>query len=161
MREDGIISALIGLVGACGSNPKTANTDKVIVKALAFSLLHPEGDVSEAVEAIRAEKNTVAPHCAHCASPCGNTSDYDMERLYSAEDGVKKAKLRVLAELQKAAALLCRSGKEPGTDEGEFFCRALAWVGYDLPEERLLELLRETEALTRGREEKCAGEHRR
>ena len=78
MREDGILSALIGLVGACGGNPKTANTDKVIVKALAFPLLHPEEDVSGTVEAVRAEKNAVAPHCAHCASPCGNTSDYDM-----------------------------------------------------------------------------------
>ena len=38
MEENRIISALIGLVGACNNNPKTENTDHVIIKALAFAL---------------------------------------------------------------------------------------------------------------------------
>ena len=38
MKEDKTISALIGLVGACNNNPKTENTDRVIIKALAFPL---------------------------------------------------------------------------------------------------------------------------
>ena len=44
MREDRIISALIGLVGACNNNPKTAGTDNLVIKALAFPLLYPEHD---------------------------------------------------------------------------------------------------------------------
>lgn len=150
MREDAIISALIGLVGACGGNPKTQNTDRVIVKALAFPVLCPDGDevaLIEQIEAVRAEKNAVSPGCAHCACPCGNTSDYDMDRLYNAEDGIREAKLCVLKTLEEAAAHLCRSGREPKAAEGDFFCRALAWIGFDLPESELRALLREAEAL--------------
>lgn len=59
MREDRIISALIGLVGACGNNPKTADTDSLIIRALAFPLLCPEYDdraLREIVDGIYAEK---------------------------------------------------------------------------------------------------------
>ena len=64
MIEDRIISVLIGLVRACNNNPKTAATDSLVVKALAFPLLCPNcGDkaVNEIINEIRTEKNSVAP----------------------------------------------------------------------------------------------------
>lgn len=64
MREDRIISALIGLVGACSNNPKTAETDRLLIRALAFPLLRPEYDdeaLREIVDEIYSEKNSVAP----------------------------------------------------------------------------------------------------
>lgn len=67
MREDRVISALIGLVGACNNNPKTADTDSLVIKALAFLLLCPEYDdeaLREIVEDIYSEKKAVAPGCA-------------------------------------------------------------------------------------------------
>ena len=42
MKEDRIISAWIRLVGACNNNPKTDNTDNLVIKSLAFSSLCPE-----------------------------------------------------------------------------------------------------------------------
>lgn len=48
MDEKGIISALIGLTGACNNNPKTENTDHVVIKALAFPVVWPEADYDEA-----------------------------------------------------------------------------------------------------------------
>lgn len=96
MREDIIISALVGLAGACSSNPKTADTDSLVIKALAFPLLHPGYDdkaLREIVDDIHSEKNSVAPGCAMCTAPCGNTSDYDMRRIYEADDGIRRAKL--------------------------------------------------------------------
>ena len=89
MIEDRIISVLIGLVRACNNNPKTAATDSLVVKALAFPLLCPNcGDkaVNEIIDEIRTEKNSVAPGCAVCTAPCGNTSDYDMRRIYEADE---------------------------------------------------------------------------
>ena len=48
MIEDRIISVLIGLVRACNNNPKTAATDSLVVKALAFPLLCPNcGDKAD------------------------------------------------------------------------------------------------------------------
>lgn len=59
MKEDKIISALIGLVGACSNNPKTDNTDRLVIKALAFPLLCPEHDdksLREIADSIHTEK---------------------------------------------------------------------------------------------------------
>lgn len=148
MREEKIISALIGLVGACNNNPKTADTDRLVIKALAFPLLYPEYDdkaLGEIVEDIHSEKNTVAPGCAVCTAPCGNTSDYDMRRIDEADDAIRKVKLQILEELQKLAAYVCRnpeSGEALCIDSG-FFYKALSYVSYDLDEAVLAKLLDE------------------
>lgn len=148
MREDKIISALIGLVGACSNNPKTADTDSLVVKALAFPVLCPGDDdkaLREMVDDIRSEKNSVAPGCAVCTAPCGNTSDYDMRRIYEASDGIRKVKLQILEEIQKLAAYVCcsqKSGRIPCTDNS-FFYKALSYVSYDLDEAVLLDFLNE------------------
>lgn len=148
MREDRIISALIGLVGACNNNPKTDDTDRLVIKALAFPLLCPEHDdraLQEILDDICSEKNAIAPGCAVCAAPCGNTSDYDMRRLYEAGDGIRTVKLQILEKLQRLAAYACRShgaGTSPCIDNG-FFYKALSYVSYDMDEQALLGLLDE------------------
>ena len=84
MKKDRIISALIGLIGACNNNPKTENTDYVVIKALAFSPEPSETSnktLQALIEEIHTEKYAVAPGCAACQTPCGNTSDYDMNRI--------------------------------------------------------------------------------
>ncbi|MDE7229147.1 MAG: hydroxylamine reductase, partial [Oscillospiraceae bacterium] len=107
MKEDKLISVLIGLVGACNNNPKTDNTDRVVIKSLAFPLLFPnfgDDELSELLDEIRAEKYAIAPGCAECITPCGNTSDYDMNRIYQAEDDIREIKLQILSKLRKMAA---------------------------------------------------------
>ena len=154
MKEDRIISALIGLVGACNNNPKTADTDGLVIKALAFPLLCPEyGDreIQEIVNDIYLEKNAIAPGCASCTVPCGNTSDYDMRRIYEADDGIRNAKLRVLAKLRELAAYVCqwqRTGTTRCMNSG-FFYKALSYVSYDMDEAALLGLLDEAEKIER------------
>ena len=150
MREDRIISALIGLVGACNNNPKTTDTDRLVIKALAFPLLCPEYDdraLQETVDEIYSEKNSIAPGCAACTAPCGNTSDYDMRRIYEADDVIRNVKLQILEKLQKLAAYSCRNHKSgiiPCADI-EFFYKALSYVSYDMEEAILLGLLKEAE----------------
>ena len=150
MGEDRIISALIGLVGACGSNPKTPNTDRVVIKALALPVCRPDlsqRELEAMVEEIHAEKNAVSPGCAACAMPCGNTSDYDMERLYQAKSQVRRLKLEILSQLRQLA-VKSGGGAAAGEEaDAEFFYKALAWVSCDLSEEQLLELLDETRRL--------------
>ena len=154
MIEDKIISALIGLAGACSNNPKTADTDGLMIKALAFPLTCPEYDdkmLQEIINDIYSEKYTVAPGCAECTAPCGNTSDYDMSRIYEASEKIRKVKLAVLEKLQKLAADVYRSQKAgitPYTDSG-FFYKALLYVSYDMDEAALLGLLEEAEHIER------------
>jgi hydroxylamine reductase len=155
LREEKIISALIGLAGACGNNPKSENTDRIMAESLAFPLLNPDCDekaVLEQVEKIYAEKNVVAPNCADCKFPCGNTSDYDMSRIYSAEENVRELKLKVLYLLEKIAeTAVCNTAAA----DCDVLYRTLSLVSYDLTEERLRKLADETENfLNNNREER-------
>ena len=90
MQGDSIISALIGLVGAVSNNGRTEQTDSVIREA--FLCLTDADSEEEMVQKIHAEKFIIAPDCATCLNPCGNTSDYDMAQFYAADVKVISAK---------------------------------------------------------------------
>lgn len=152
MREDRIISALIGLVGACGNHSKTDDTDSIVIRALAFPLLCPEYDdeaLQGIVDDIYSEKFSLSPGCAACTAPCGNTSDYDMRRIYEADDKICQVKLRILGRLRKLAAHVWHDRENGGISciDSEFFYRALSCVSYDMDETGLLDLLDEVEKI--------------
>ena len=143
MEDNKIISALIGLVGACNNNPKTENTDRVVIKALAFSLTHPEADIETLhalIEEIHTEKYAIAPSCAVCQTPCGNTSDYDMNRIYNAETDVRDLKLKMLSALKELAADLYSYQKLNvlSAEDMEIFYRVLAYISFDMEKNSLL-----------------------
>lgn len=141
-----IISVLIGLVRACDSNPKTENTDRLLVKALAFAPSAPEPDDIETarlIDEIRAEKNRVAPGCALCTAPCGNTSDYDMSRIDCCGEEIRDIKIQILSELYEIAAS-AECFTEPET---ALLYKSLSFVSYDMKKEALEALLAELEAV--------------
>lgn len=142
MKEDKIISALIGLVGACNNNPKTQNTDPLVIKALAFPLVRPEADdevLQALIEEIYAEKYIIAPGCATCQTPCGNTSDYDMNRIYGAEADIRELKLGILSALKDLAADLYSRQKMDALSAEciEFFYKALVYISFDMERDGL------------------------
>lgn len=147
MQEDKIISVLIGLVGACNHNPKTENTDGLVIKALAYSSGSHATD--KIVEEIRAEKNRIAPGCMSCTTPCGNTSDYDMSRIYNAEDEIRQAKSRILYEIQDTAAYIVQNEVSLSGEEIDFFYKALSYISYDMGEAPLRSLLDEAQEIKR------------
>ena len=154
MRSDRIISALSGLIGACNSNPKTGSTDKIVLKALAFANGLPDGDestVQEIISEILNEKNRIAPNCAFCATPCGNTSDYDMSLIYNAEDGIRSAKLQILSEIQDMSAYIYNSADPDRLleDAAGILYKALIYVSFDLEEKELLAVLSEVAEINR------------
>lgn len=122
MQGDNIISALIGLVGAVSNNGKTEQTDSVIREA--FIRLTDNGSEEEMVQKIHAEKFTIAPDCATCLNPCGNTSDYDMAQFYRADVQIIKAKLELMEAIQNR---LSSSEIVP-----EIVYQGIAYLGYDL-----------------------------
>lgn len=125
MQGDRIISALIGLVGAVSNNGKTEQTDSVIRDAF---LQLTNGDSEEkTVEKIHAEKFAIAPDCAICLNPCGNTSDYDMAQFYRADAKVIAAKWKLIEAIRKN---LSSSEVVPET-----VYRGIAYLGYDLEPE--------------------------
>lgn len=127
-----IISALIGLVGAVSNNDKTDETDKIIKKAL-MSIKNGENEDS-VVDMIHKEKFTIAPDCATCLNPCGNTSDYDVDKLKNEPDNVHNAKLNLINALCEMAA----SSKEDMLSDDAY--RGIAYLGYELAVESYNEI---------------------
>ncbi len=125
MQGDGIISALIGLVGAVSNNGKTEQTDSVIRKA--FLCLTDAGNEEEMVQKIHAEKFSIAPDCATCLNPCGNTSDYDMAQFYAADAKVISAKRDLVETVCK------KLGSSENVPEDVY--QGIAYLGYDLEPE--------------------------
>ena len=125
MQGDSIISALIGLVGAVSNNGKTEQTDRVIREA--FLCLKDAGSEEEIVQKIHAEKFIIAPDCATCLNPCGNTSDYDMTQFYAADANVIAAKRDMIETICKKIGL---SENVP-----EDVYQGIAYLGYDLETE--------------------------
>ena len=97
--RDTLLGALIGLARATTSEPKTEDTDEVLNAGLRLAAqpAAPEEKLRRMLAIVRTEKHRVAPNCASCAMPCGNTSDYDLARLWAAPDTVRTLKLRMLA----------------------------------------------------------------
>lgn len=125
MQGDSIISALIGLVGAVSNNGKTEQTDRVIREA--FLCLTDTGSEEEMVQKIHAEKFSIAPDCATCLNPCGNTSDYDMAQFYAADAKVISAKRDMVETVCK------KLGSSENVPEDVY--QGIAYLGYDLEPE--------------------------
>ena len=53
---------------------------------------------------VHAEKERVVPNCATCASPCGNTSDYDMKEIWEADEDIRSLKSLILFGIRGMAA---------------------------------------------------------
>ena len=125
MRNDKIIGALIGLVGAAGNSGWTEKTDQTIASALL------QEDNDETIEEIHREKYRLSPGCSTCTAPCGNTSDYDMSCFWNGSLEEQKRKHDMINELQQVAEQY-NSGNLKRLPEVCF--RALACFSYGMDE---------------------------
>ena len=152
MKYEKIISALIGLVGACSQNSKTEHTDGLVIKALARPLIDSkatEESLLEMADEIHSEKNAVAPGCAGCSAPCGKTDDYDMKLIYTADEEIRNLKTRILEDLHEFALYEYNSRQTEGKSKIDVtvFYKALSYISYDMEKESFSELLGELEKI--------------
>lgn len=125
--QEKILSALVGLAGAVQNNGKTEHTDHIVREALCFNHRHPNDFAEEAeaiVTAIHSEKHIIAPDCAACLHPCGNTSDYDLTLLHQDSSQIQALK----AEMADLAGQLA---EHPAADT-EMLYNIIFWFGYSL-----------------------------
>ena len=156
MNGEKILSALIGLMGAVSNNEKTEQTDNLVRKALLHiqplsgeftsvknssdsfleidssseinSLISEEEFEDEIVRLLHEEKFRISPDCAVCQSPCGNTSDYDMQRFYQEPPETQELKLQLLTSVQKYASI-------SQNELPEFIYQGITYLGLDLETE--------------------------
>ena len=74
--RDALLGALVGLARATTSEPKTDDTDEVLNAGLRLAAQPdaPEERLQRMLAIVQTEKHRVAPGCATCAMPCGNTN---------------------------------------------------------------------------------------
>ena len=116
--RDTLLGALVGLARSTSSEPKTENTDAVLNAGLRLAAQPdtPAETLQRMLDITRAEKHAVAPNCATCAMPCGNTKDYDLTRLCSARCPAAQAAAAAGRVLPGCTAPGCRraAGHLPG-----------------------------------------------
>ena len=100
-QRDLLLGVLVGLARATFSELKTEDTDRVLAEGLQLAADPDAGEEAllQMTRAAAGEKLRVAPNCASCAMPCGNTANYDLSRLWTAPEEIRTLKLRLLSAL--------------------------------------------------------------
>lgn len=105
--QDELTGALIGLAKSCGNNPKTENTDRIIIEGLFTTITNVnfnDETLKEMIAKVKAEKNKIVPDCSACQNPCGNTDDYDMNNLWNDNEDIRSLKSLILFGIRGMAA---------------------------------------------------------
>ena len=146
--QDELTGALIGLAKSCGNNPKTEDTTGILIKGLFTTITNVnfnDETLREMIAKVHAEKQRIVPNCATCASPCGNTSDYEMKKLWNADEDIRSLKSLILFGIRGMAAYAYHAAVLGYQDEdvNDFFYKALSILGYDMDMEQLLPVVLE------------------
>jgi hydroxylamine reductase len=147
--QDELTGALIGLARACENNPKTENTDRLILGGLFTTVTNVsfnEETLRDWIRRINEEKTRVVPGCASCESRCGNTDNYDMNRLWNSDEDIRSLKSLLLFGIRGMAAYAYHAmvlGRVSEKVNG-FFYKALYALAEDWGVEELLPLVLET-----------------
>ena len=101
LQRDELLGVLVGLARSTFSEPKTEDTDRVLSAGLRLAAdpAASEAALQRMTAIAAAEKLRVAPNCATCAMPCGNTNNYDLARLWNAPEKIRSLKVRLLSAL--------------------------------------------------------------
>lgn len=143
--QDELTGALIGLARACDNNPKTQNTDRIIIEGLFTTITNVnfnEETLRQRIAKVRIEKYTIVPNCSTCTSPCGNTSDYDMNNIWNDNEDIRSLKSLILFGIRGMAAYAYHA-MVLGYEDAEvnaFFYKALSYISFDLEMDVLLPL---------------------
>ena len=138
-KEKKLIGALIGLAKACNVHLKTENTDGIIIKSLASIF-----------QRVREEKLAVAPDCATCFAPCGNTDEYNLDELQASgiSETVRDLKFQLLNVSHEIASGMVSYTINSTEENISLLYKALCVVSYDVDEERVQTVLKELQRIT-------------
>ena len=141
--QDQLTGALIGLARATDTNPPTASTHRAVIEGLFTTLTNVnfnEETILRQIETVRREKAALIPGCSACASPCGRTEEYDINRLWEDNKDIRSLKSLILFGLRGMAAYAYHAMVLGYTDEevNHFFYEGLFAVGEDWGMEELL-----------------------
>lgn len=136
--QDQLTGALIGLARATEGNVSsvTEDTHRLVMEALFATLTNVNFDnnaIEELTRRVEEEKQRLAPDCSVCGSACGRNDNYDMEKLWNANEDIRSLKSLILFGVRGMAAYAYHAALLGYTDEkvNRFFYKALFAVGMD------------------------------
>ena len=136
--QDKLTGALIGLARATDGSEHliSASSTEAVVEGLFATLTNVNFD-NEALLGLLAkvelEKQKMVPDCFACASPCGKNHDYDMNKLWNADEDIRSLKSLILFGIRGVAAYAYHAAVLGYHDEtvDRFFYKALIAIGMD------------------------------
>ncbi len=153
---DDLTGALIGLARVCSSNPKTEQTGTLLLEGLSVLALEDnlsgtdtDGErtsyIKELTEKIRGDKYTISPNCKTCQTPCGNTDDYDLDRMRQGDEGMMERKLHILKIEKELAAVFSEAGMEFPEALQMYLLKGLYAVAEEWSDDYFLDIIEEGE----------------
>ena len=97
--QDQLTGALIGLARVCKKNPGTETTDRLILEGLFATITNVNFDddsLIEIIDRVHEEKKLLSLGCKEGDSLCAGMEDYNMERIWEAQETVRSLKSLVL-----------------------------------------------------------------
>lgn len=146
--RDELTGALIGLAKTCDTNPYTEDTIQLIIKGLFRTAANNSCDdkmIQKLIDEVNDHKNNLSPNCATCTAKCGNTDNYDMEKLWNEQENIRSLKLLILFGIRELAAYVYHAKALGYSDKtiDDFFLKSLCIISYDWTMEQLLSVVLE------------------
>lgn len=146
--QDELTGALIGLARVCSNNPKGDFTDQLIIEGLFTTVTNVnfnEDTTRQIIDKVKEEKARLAPGCTECTARCGNTDNYDMSRMWNAQEDVRSLKSLILFGIRGIAAYAYHAMVLGYTSKkvNDFFYKALFVLAEDWTIEELLPVVME------------------
>ncbi len=138
LLQDELTGALIGLARSTYGNEHLVNseTHRLIMEGLFTTVTNVNFNnetIKALIEKVEREKNRLVPSCACCASSCGRNDNYDMNKLWNADEDIRSLKSLILFGIRGIAAYAYHAAVLGYTDDtvSDFFSKALFAVGAD------------------------------
>ena len=136
--QDKLTGTLIGLARATEGNEElvTSETHKLVLEALFTTITNVNFNnetIATLIDRVKAEKERLVPRCFGCSSACGRNDDYDMQRLWNADEDIRSLKSLILFGIRGVAAYAYHAAVLGYSDESinKFFFKALFAIGMD------------------------------
>ena len=136
--QDELTGALIGLARAIEGNEDLVNerTYRLIIEGLFTTITNVSFDnvtIKRLIEYVKLEKTRLVPQCGGCGAPCGRNDNYDMQKLWNADEDIRSLKSLILFGIRGMAAYAYHAMVlgYSDNDVNNFFVKALFTIGMD------------------------------
>ncbi len=89
--------------------------------------------IKRLIEYVKLEKTRLVPQCGGCGAPCGRNDNYDMQKLWNADEDIRSLKSLILFGIRGMAAYAYHAMVlgYSDNDVNNFFVKALFTIGMD------------------------------